>query len=439
MILEFEQSEEFSGVSREAARIIKETVNLVDYYSSRGVFPPETEIKNVYTACEKLREKVNELGRHSTATELLHLKEIKRITSLIQKEIKIRMAEKPYSFQDITSMHDVPLDDIKALEGWLQENLPKVKEYTEKDFKKFKAEEPRYNLGLRFTMPKYIKIIDNISKYSNKRYSKYLGKLIAKKLNLGSISDKIEVEPSYRERSFYLQDTDTTGISIPDIFKVNGKRDLILKECDLIELLGHELWGHAVHDLLTEESKIPAFLRVEGMAWNRPLHESLAEHFENIIFNNLAYEYGIQKKLKIKDRFPEIFEEHKSREIASNYQEKLSLFTIHTMSREDIDMKTKKEIIRKFALDPKYVHNWVNNSGNFGRDGKIIPDLAYKLVYSARPVQKSLKRMEKVLGKEFYHNNRKEVDRTMLTGYWTSDGFLDKMNFYIGSKKKLRT
>jgi len=103
-------------------------------------------------------------------------------------------------------------------------------------------------------------------------------------------------------RSYFDPIREIIALSIPSICYQTEDSGLNINEIELIKLYGHEGMGHALNYVLTGENDLPYFLKTITIA-TKSTKESVAQFYENVIFNDLdlvkMFQLGLKKYVNI--------------------------------------------------------------------------------------------------------------------------------------------
>lgn len=359
---------------------------------------------------------------------------------LIQSELKRRLngealsleqmiTPRHYDFNTVISMYGISLLDIDGLRPWLDVNRPRTQEaierlYHSKDIQGYELELPGDIPGVRRQAEEFAGV--HIQKFH-----KTLGKLLQELTQVGEFLRDITAVPTNENRSYFHSITNTLAIGIPTICFTNEDGSLQVRERDLISFYGHEGMGHALNQVVTKTNRIPYFLTKESALTSATM-ESLAQFYQEVIFEDLKNSPQTQKDLGIHHKFREIYQE--SRDIAQlkEYQSKFFQYLIrvladkHSGSPQDPKtLKKKIDILYDVSLEPTSpLHVVESHRYNFDSQGNLNPQLVSELRYCAQPVQRALEEFAKQ-GVQYKGEGRSKIDATLLSGFWTPIGYVD--------------
>lgn len=97
----------------------------------------------------------------------------------------------------------------------------------------------------------------------------------------------------------------------------------------------------------------------------------------------------------------------------------------------------KKEIRKK--LDDVSLNNFyatVALEKFTDKNGKLdLNTVANHLIYTDRSVDEGINAIKKRLGKRRFQQNESEIDKTLLTGFWTPQGYKEMTELFIEENK----
>ncbi len=415
---------------------------------------------DIITASEGLLKKIDSIAKFGSKYKIYPFQELTRTTAemkeladtlpdietpqnqdqLIQSELKRRLKgeilnleqminPKHYDFNTLISMYGIPQSDLDGLRGWLEENREKTQEAIERLYKT--KEIQNYELGLPLDIPSVRRQSEEFATVHIQKYHKALGKLLQELTQVGEYLRDINAVPTTNGRSYFRPLTNTLAIGIPAICFTTEDGSLQIKERDLINLYGHEGMGHALNQIITNTNNLPYFL-TKHTNLSTATMESVAQFYQNIIFDDLKNSPETQKDLGIKHNFEEIHQEAKDIHQLEEYQAKLSQYAITVLADKNLGtpqdtttLQKKIDILKEVTIDPAYPLNIVErNRHSFDSQGNLNPQLVGELIYCAQPVQRALEEFAKQ-GITYEGKGRSIIDSTLLKGFWTPIGYVD--------------
>jgi hypothetical protein len=330
---------------------------------------------------------------------------------LLQSELKRRLNQEAFALEQritpvyydldtIVSMYGIPSSDVTGLREWLLKNRDETIEAIErlyhiKDIK-------NYELDLPVDIPHTRRQAEEFASVHIQKYHKRLGKLLQDLTLVGEFLREIDAVPTMEARSYYHPLMSKLAIGVPAICFTTEDGGVQVREKDLITLYGHEGMGHALNHVITKNNGLPYFL-TRHTAMTTATMESVAQYYQNIIFEDLKNSPDTQKDLGIEHKFTDIYQEAKDAAQLSGYQLKLFQYAITVIADKALgdpqDSETinrKVTLIEDVTIDPTYPLNVVEqNRYNFDSKGNLNPSLVSELRYCAKPVQRALEEFAK--------------------------------------------
>jgi len=388
-----------------------------------------------YQEASKIVDEMREL-----ADSLADIEVPKNQNQLVQSELKRRLngealsleqilTPRYYDFDTVVSMYAIPESDISGLRDWLVANRNKTLESIERLYQTKDIQ--NYELGLQVDIPSVRRQAEEFSAVHIQRYHKILGKLLQNLTQVGEFLRDINAVPTTEGRSYFNSLTNTLAIGIPAICFTTEDCSLQIRERDLITLYGHEGMGHALNQVITKNNRLPYFL-IKDTSLTVATMESVAQYYQNVIFEDLKSSPETQRDLGIQHIFGEIYQEAKDIAQLEEYQLKLFRYAVTVLAdkelgqpQDPVTLKKKGDLLCEVTLDPTYPLHFVeSNRYNFDSQGNLNPQLVSELRYCAQPVQRALSEFAKQ-GIHYKGEGRSKIDATLLRGFWTPIGFVD--------------
>ena len=407
--------------------LLKKLDRIGKFGNKYGVFP--------HQEAGRVALEMNSLASSISATEIprnqddLIRSELKRRLDGEAFSLEQKITSRPYDFDTVISMYGIPKSDIDELKVWLNANREGTLEAIERLYATKDIE--NYELGLSVDIPQVRRQAEEFASVHIQKYHKRLGKLLQGLTNVGEFLREISAVPTTNGRSYFHPLTNTLAIGIPAICFTTEDGSLQIREKDLISLYGHEGMGHATNKIVTNSNGLPYFL-TKGSALTIATEESIAQFYENIIFEDLKNSPETQKDLGIKHKFDEIYQEAQDTAQLKKYNLKLFQYGITVLAdkklgnpQEGETLKKKIDLLNEVTLDPTYPLHFVEQHRySFDSQGNLSPKLVSELRYAAQPVQRALKEFEKQ-GITYEGEGRSIIDATLLKGFWTPIGYVD--------------
>jgi hypothetical protein len=379
-------------------------------------------------------------GMKEIAVSLPDIKNPNNQDELIQSELKRRLigeafnleqgaTPRNYDFDTVVSMLAIPRSDMEGLRGWLLANKEETIEaieraYQIKDIK-------NYELDLPFDIPSVRRQAEEFAAIYIQKYHKTLGKLLQDLTKVGEYLRDIDAVPTTDPRSYFHPLKNTLAIGIPTICFTTEDGNLQIRKLDLISLYGHEGMGHALNQVLTKTNSLPYFL-TKNRAMTSATMESVAQFYEDRIFEDLKNSPKTQRELGIEHNFDELYHEAEDIRKLRTYNSKLFQYSIIVLADKSLGepedkstIRKKAEILNEVTVHRKYpLHFLEENRKNFDSEGNLNPRIVVELQYCAQPVQRALDEFANQ-GITYEGGGRSKIDATLLKGFWTPVGYVN--------------
>ncbi|MBI5065877.1 hypothetical protein HZA97_06580 [Candidatus Woesearchaeota archaeon] len=423
---------------KESEQIIKGIQNVYKFRSRTRLMP---DVRELLKNAEKFLERLESQNTNNlTSSEKIVFNEVKRQTSTEVEILKRDFSGTRFDYEVVFKVFSIPREDVDELKPWLDANIGKVKELIDSSFKNFG--ESGFKNDLSVDIPE---LAERAKKFAHQKINKYaftIAELLDSVSKTGDLLRKLKVHPTTEERSYINYTFKRVGISIKDITEETEDGELILKEERLITLLGHECMGHGMNFVLSQDKNLPFVLR-DDLASSLPTMESIAQHYANLIFEDLKNHCEVQEKLGLTERFEQIYKKHKEEELLIEFKNKRYYHALTILADKTLNTQQKIEKINQLSItegrsvDPFFgLQVVMNHKNSYDDQGNLQLGVLRELIYCARPVKKSLEMISAQLGQDYYAQNRQEVDKMFLTGFYTSEGFVEKTQEFIREKRK---
>ena len=392
----------------------------------------------VFEDIQRLESELPERA-NPTKEEELHEAELKRGLQSRMLQLEHFLEGKPYTVESIIKLYGLDQSDLNAIQPWLKANRPAAVQALEGLFRLTEVES--YEYGLSTDIPRVQRQAEGFAATQISNYHRKLSSLFIGLTHAGEFLYRITPEPSTADRSYFASKSKVLAVSMARICYQEEDGTIQLRERELIRLYGHEGMGHGLHSIITEASDLPFFLKEPSHA-AEAVEESIAQHFEKVIFDDLKNSPDVQKDLRVQERFSEIFEEEKNTRLVNAYNRMLYYYSILVLADksigdpEDPETLTRKmELISEHTINRGYARNIVErNRREFDSQGNLSASLTSELRYSSRAVQRGLEVFEKHDIIYDHHDQRSQIDMNFLTGYYTPIGFVQKALLAAGGK-----
>jgi hypothetical protein len=408
-------------------KLLKQLDSIEKFGSKYKVFPYK-EAGRIVAEMKKLAESLPNIKKPENQTELVQ-SELKRRLNGEALSLEQRLTPRHYDFNTVVSIFGIPKSDIDGLGNWLTTNRDKTLGAIERLYQTKDVQ--NYELGLPVDIPSVKRQAEEFAAVHIQKYHKRLGKLLQDLTQVGEFLRDINAVPTTDCRSYFHPLTNTLTISIPAICFTTEDGSLQIRERDLITLYGHEGMGHALNKVITKNNGLPYFL-TKDMALTAATIESVAQFYQNVIFEDLKNSPETQRDLGIQHKFDDIYQEARDNAQLEDYQLRLFQYAITVLAdkklgqpQDPATLKKKVELLNEVTLDPTYPLHFVEQHRyNFDSQCNLSPQLVSELRYCAQPVQRALDEFAK-RGIKYEGVGRSKIDATLLKGFWTPIGYVD--------------
>jgi hypothetical protein len=407
--------------------LLKKLDRMGKFGSKYNVFPYQEAARTV-TEMKELADSIPDIESPENQDQLVQ-SELKRRLNGEALTLEQRITPRHYDFNTVISMYGIPESDISGLREWLVANKPKTQESIERLYQTKDIQ--NYELGLPADIPGVRRQAEEFAAVHIQKYHKRLGKLLQDLTQVGEFLRDISAVPTTEGRSYFHPITNTLAIGIPAICFTTEDGSLQIRERDLITLYGHEGMGHALNQVITKTNGLPYFL-AKDTALTSATMESVAQFYQNVIFEDLKNSPETQKDLGIQHNFGEIYQESKDISQLQEYQLKLFQYAITVLADKSLGqpqdpatLGKKVDLLNEVTLDPTYPLHFVEQHRySFDSQGNLNPQLVGELRYCAQPVQRALDEFAKQ-GVQYEGEGRSKIDATLLKGFWTPIGYVN--------------
>jgi hypothetical protein len=212
-------------------------------------------------------------------------------------------------------------------------------------------------------------------------------------------------------------------------YMFNGKIYFVPEE--FIRIFGHEVLGHCLSFILTAHADLPFYLTEDYSSLTTASQESVANYFQNKIFEYLLDNPAQTSLLRIDEPFENVYKRYVDTVVLNKYSLKLRMVGYWILAHSKMDQyKAQVDELMKYSIEPSWPSYFVNlfrNDWNRGT-GLLLPKQVSELRYSVDAVgdikqQVSSARLQR-------------MEELILTGCWTSDGLKDWVQVKIDNAIK---
>ncbi len=406
-----------------------ETEKKIDKFGEKFNYNyPQSETTRVYEGMCRLIEELPDRPDPASKEELYEA-ELKRILSSKALSLDIFIMGKPYTLENIIAKYCIEREDIDGIYPWLIANKGKTIESIDRLFHGSEIES--FELQLPTDIPRIRQQAEGFAASQITNYHQKFGGLIEEMTSAGAYLPRITAEPTHNERSYYHPLTRRLALDISTICFEQEDGTIQLRERQLIKLYGHEGMGHALHGVITQSSSLPFFLK-DLSDPTMAAEESITQHYEKVIFEDVKNSKKIQKELRILDNFDELYQEELDTRQIDEYSANLYRFAITVLADKSLghhqDPETLRNRMQKIAevqINPTTARRFVNqHRHDYDDEGNLRTDLVGELRYGSKTVDRALEIFRDHNVDYTKRDERSLIDMTFLTGYFTPIGYL---------------
>lgn len=392
----------------------------------------------IYEGMQQLESDIPERTRLANTDELYE-SELKRNLQSKILQFEHFLEGKPYKIEDIVGLYGLDPADLDALDPWLKNNKNRVEVALEELFELTPADS--YELELYMDIPRVQRQAEGFAATQITNYHSKLSALFRRNTSAGDYLYKISPETSTSDRSYFASLPKWLALSMTRVCYQEEDGTIQLRERELLRLFGHEGMGHGLHQIITEEAKLPFFLK-EASSASEASQEAVAQHYERKIFDDLHAAPDVQKDLKIQDRFSEIYQEEQNVRLVNEYRRRLFRFSLLVLANNSLGkpddpevIKKKVDLIKQHSINLGYARNMVENYRNeYDSEGNLDAKHTKELRYASSAVQTGLESFKQQGVSYNTHEGRSQIDMTFLTGFYTPIGFVQKASLTAEGK-----
>jgi hypothetical protein len=397
-------------------------------FSSKYTVFPFQEAGRIVAEMNEITSAIPDIETPENQDQLM-LAELKRRLNGEALNLEQRLSPMHYDFSSVVSMYGIPEADIAGLRSWLEANKGKTELAIARLYETNDVQS--IELGLPTDIPQVRRQAEEFATKHIQKYHRNLGKMLQDLTKVGAFLRDINAVPTNDARSYFHPLTQTLAIGIPAICFTTEDGSLQVRERDLITLYGHEGMGHALNHVITKSNGLPYFLTKDSPLTVATM-ESVAQHYQNVILDDLKESPETQIALGLEHKFGEIYTEAKDIAQLEEYKLKLFQYAITVLADKNLGhpqdpatIRRKIDTIREVTIDPTFPLQFVEqNRYNFDSQGNLNSALVGELRYSAQPVRRALDEFAKQ-GVYYDGEGRSIIDSTLLKGFWTPIGFVD--------------
>ena len=340
--------------------------------------------------------------------------ELKRRAVGEKEELSSQLSSEVPTLEETLAIYNIPPQDINSLPEWLHKNKPAVVSANQR-------------LIEEHITHRQVKVFMGSSELKSQAETLVLNALISLKsvlrnhfLKLPGVSDFLDnyhiVIDSIETRAYTNWIANVMAITSIGCTRMFHKSVYLVPE-KLLAQFGHEGLGHSANHAITASSSFPYFIKSAFTNVNSSTKESVAQYFEQKIFDILKDNPTATSELKLDESFETIYKRYQDALILQQYWKHLGLYATLTLARSRAGEEQKQhQEISKYSIEPRWPSGFINrNRNNWDKlTGRLLPRVTKELIYAADPVGRIMKSTP--------DKPRTDVERFILTGLWTPAG-----------------
>jgi len=311
----------------------------------------------------------------------------------------------------VISMYEVGSEDLDKIKEWLRSNRENI---VAANLRQMDAYSSSRRSDVALGSPQLRAVVESLILSYIEIFKKVLSQYFPDFPGIPQLLDTyvISVE-SVNPRSYADKVAKAAYIGVARCcYMLDGKVNLIPEK--LLSLFGHEVLGHCLNYINTDLSELPLFVKENIGPMSSASKESVADHFESLIFEFLNDNKQAADSMGFEEDFKKIYERYNDTRILTDYWNNLAMVGFWIMSHTKMDDfdKQVKELL-PYSIDIKWPANFVNrHRQDWNRStGLLLPKVVSELRYSADPVKEMLAGVDKV--------KEEEIEKLILIGNWT--------------------
>lgn len=411
---------EIAEIDKQASDLLNKYNNILGIASTYLVVP--RQVIGTADDANRVKEKIRDIQKtkYLSGFEELALREIGRNLSNTEYDLRDLPKRSVMTAKNLIEAFSIPKEDLEYLEVWLKSNRNKIQDSVDMKCEKVKR------LDVDFSVPEHQnfadiegkKLVDNFFDATKEVSYRTSG------IDLNGV----KASPTRDEIAYYNDKEKAIRIGLPYIFFLEEGK-IKPKVTNLLKLFGHEGFGHARNFKLTEKANIPETIK-KDIFWKTSTIESVAQYYSDVFIDYVKNNPDIQEKMGI-ENFKETYEEFEKNKIFDKFFRDRESYAIYLISKK----LPKKEIIKR--LNEVSLNNLYSTVvlEKFASKSELRKSIKYNLVYADRSVERSVNAIKKRFGEKWLQQNESEVDKTLLTGFWTPEGYKEMTKLFIEENK----
>ena len=228
-----------------------------------------------------------------------------------------------------------------------------------------------------------------------------------------------------------MQRTVTINLDVPIAYSKAREDRRKVSIDEFLYAYGHEVMGHVAHWYQTQNALVPALMKF-GTSLVTPSAEAIAFFYERQLFDVLQDSSETRHILGI-GCFDAILERKESMQHLVRYFIMVGTYAAHLVASAADDRTIGNEVVQekiyrklaKVTIIPEEAGFYMQKIWRFDQEGNLDPNVFGDTFYATDGIDQGLRTFA-AHGKK-YTTHKKEIDRAILTGYWTREGFEEHM------------
>ncbi len=422
MTINYSTREEITEIDKRAADLLEAYDRIVRFGVNNMVVPPQS--KESVNAAYRLEDRIREISeiKYLSRYEEILLREIGRNVSRVRMDLELMPKRSNLDAAELIGIYSVPIGDLENLGTWLKYNQDSIRSSIATEF------EESDKFGADHTIPQNRIFMEEEGGKIIKKFHDTTNDISMK--TSGIEIDEIKAFPAWDRGGQYNYKDKTIKIGLPFIF-ISDNGSIKTHYATLLHLFGHEAYGHGRNFIHSEKSDIPQVLK-KDVLWKESTIESIAQYFTGVYMDDIKNRPDTQEKLGIED-FDKVYEEFKKHEMFDMFNKNRNAYLAYLISKklpkENI-IEAVNQVAQNNLFAPLKIEEFTNRNGELCLS--LVKDL---LIHVGQSAEKSVNRIKKELGKNWFEKNRTEVDRFLLTGLWTPEGYKEMTELFIEQNK----
>lgn len=414
----------YEDLIQKGNEILKEVDALSLFYADHGFFP----VARVQFAYEELSKLIGNLPQFERPTSRTQLHELELRRRAMTDATGLEQWLRGYipTSQEIFSLYGISDADLTNIREELDVTREEVIQLVDK---LYLIEKSNSKIPVPTNNPSLVRKAEALLEEEGKKYHDVLGDL-GEKLSSG-FKNSVSIETTSEVRSQYHHGLHRVAFSIPTTTYFDRLGNVRLNLQEIVRIYAHEGLGHALNHYMSQKAEIPEFLKINSTL-SEATQEAIALFMEQVVFDELRQSPELQRRLNIEDVFEDVYGKFKLSSRVRNYHAKTERYAIgvvadnsHGEPYDEKVVRKKIQLVREVALNPAYAEAAViNHTRSLSSSRRLPTELLKELMYCVPAVERALKEF-KAVGTSYEGKDKEKINRIMLTGLWSPEGFVE--------------